>query len=94
MIRAYVGDYMEPTTINEQEMLNVTLYPNPANDCINVYIKDNKLSEKIFFSVFDIYGKNILNLPIESELTPISIAHLSNGIYIARIVYNNMKLNH
>ena len=50
------------------------------------------MGEKIFFSIYDIYGKNVLNLPIESELTPISIAHLSNGIYIARIINNNMEI--
>lgn len=92
MIRAYVGKYIEPTNIKESEKLNAVVYPNPANNYINVYIKGIDANKKIFFSIYDIFGKNVLNLPLESEQTPISIAHLPNGIYIARIMNENMEI--
>ncbi|MFN5093445.1 MAG: T9SS type A sorting domain-containing protein [Bacteroidota bacterium] len=68
------------TKIDDQEIIAFSVYPNPANDRIFVNGRNNSSTQ---VSIFDIYGKLVLNqMLIGREL---DIAELSAGSYILTI---------
>jgi hypothetical protein len=75
---------------NENEIL---LYPNPANNYINIQYLGNSLTN-IQVAIFDILGKNILNQNMNvsnKEDQKIDITHLPKGIYVVKITGNNFS---
>lgn len=82
----------------ENGKLKISLFPNPANNIINV--NSNVDSEVIgrVLKLYDASGKLCLTQIIQSENTVLNISHLSAGMYILRIegqsgshVYKIMK---
>lgn len=62
---------------------NVSFFPNPTKDTLNINL--GSLSESDYnFSMIDIDGKEVLNVPISNAklIEPISITTLSKGIYL------------
>lgn len=64
-------------SIDEHEGLNVSVYPNPANDLINI---KSTLSEGSI-TIFDMTGKLLLNQQISGAMNSINTSELKNGIY-------------
>lgn len=64
----------------------VSIYPNPANDHLNIVLK-NVTAEKISISIFDMTGKLALKCPVENSSEPIQLntAILPTGVYFYRI---------
>lgn len=63
---------------------NISIYPNPANDKLFINFNSDHLSEKINYSIIDLYGRIILeNKNISSEY--IDISRLKEGVYFIRI---------
>jgi hypothetical protein len=72
--------------IDEIENLNLTFYPNPANNEIFVTLPFPS-GEKVEISIFDIYGKLCINstlLSNKDETVKIDLSNLSDGIYILK----------
>lgn len=61
----------------------VTLYPNPANNVLNVNV--SQASAFLDYAVYDITGKKLLNGKVDASLTTINIAGLSAGSYIVKL---------
>jgi hypothetical protein len=61
---------------------NVTLYPNPVQDILHIVAGVN-INE---IEVYDLYGKAIVRQQAGSPNADISLGHLSNGVYMLRIV--------
>jgi hypothetical protein len=61
------------------------LYPNPANDRLYIKFNATNLSEKISYSIIDLYGRVVLenksNIP-----EYIDISSLADGVYFVRIL--------
>ena len=76
------------TTGIENWLLNsISLYPNPANDVINVQCTMNNVQVKAL-EVFDVYGKLIRT--VETVCTPslqtqINVSELASGMYFVRV---------
>ncbi|MHB9055246.1 MAG: T9SS type A sorting domain-containing protein [Paludibacteraceae bacterium] len=61
----------------------VSIFPNPAKDLLIVQLNKN---EDGMVSLYDISGKQIVNLPLNNEKTKqISLAGLSKGTYIVKV---------
>ncbi len=58
---------------------NVSLYPNPATDLLNVTVKENST-----FELIDITGKTVLLRTVEGT-SSINISKLSSGMYLAKV---------
>lgn len=71
------------STITNNE---ISLYPNPAKDYINIEIGDN---ENAVLRIFDILGTTVRTSKIKSRAN-IDIADLPEGMYIFRL-YTNKK---
>ena len=61
----------------------LSVYPNPANDILNITIQ--QFNPQCFLSIYNIYGQEIINQKIVDRKTQIEIKDLSCGIYIAKI---------
>ncbi len=66
------------------ETNKLTVYPNPSSGYISVG-GINEL-QKVSISIFDLYGKDLLN--VQTPLN-INISALSDGVYLIKIVQNN-----
>ncbi len=64
-------------SIDEVQGLNVSVYPNPANDLINI---KSTLSEGSI-TIFDMTGKLLINQQISGAMNSINTSELKNGIY-------------
>ncbi len=64
-------------SIDEHEGVNVSIYPNPANDLINI---KSTLSEGSI-TIFDMTGKLLINQQISGAMNSINTSELKNGIY-------------
>ena len=68
---------------------NISVYPNPAKNVINVKTADTKLLG-MAYSIYDNAGKVVLSGKITSENTSIELGNLAAGIYMLSIA-DNMK---
>ncbi len=69
--------------LDENLLSNVNLYPNPATDAISV---NGLIFNECTMQLVDLQGRVVLKQLVEDK-KPISIRHLTKGIYIA-VVYN------
>ena len=78
-----------PLTIQDLELSDLSIYPNPANDILNIKASSN-LSDRVA-TVFDVTGKRVLNEKIINN--KLNISKLQSGIYILRLEANGKLLN-
>ena len=64
--------------LNDQNQLNISIYPNPTSDI--VYINGNYSQLKV--GVFDILGKQLMNKSITNT---IDISQLEKGVYVLQL---------
>ncbi|MDT8413606.1 MAG: T9SS type A sorting domain-containing protein [Vicingaceae bacterium] len=78
--------YCLPTGINETlNSSNVSVYPNPAKDVLNISIPVNEKLTNIV--IYDVLGKIILEdkLVANGTISEIDITNLKSGMYIVRL---------
>ena len=63
----------------------VTLYPNPAQDIINLRSIDNMST----VNVFDVFGKNVANYEVSGNEAQVNVSKLASGMYVAKIATEN-----
>ena len=71
-------------SIDDQNYLNISIYPNPISDI--VYLDGNYSQLKAV--VYDILGKQVMNEPITDY---IDISQLDKGVYILKL-YDGVKV--
>lgn len=80
-----------PAGINDIENdISVYVYPNPANDVINVSINNSRQISGI--EINNIVGKNIYQSSIASTKTEIDMSNQTKGIYFIKIYYGQTFL--
>ncbi len=82
MMRPVFGDTL-PASIknNLTGKIEINLYPNPANNYINVDVEIERLYTEMHYSIYSIHGKKIRSKRFEPGY-PVNISELSNGLYI------------
>ena len=63
---------------------SISLYPNPANDIINVECTINNVQIEAM-EVFDVYGKLINTVNVMDSPTQINVSSLASGMYFVRV---------
>lgn len=69
--------------VEEISDLSITLSPNPSGEVVTFTYPAFAKAETL--TLFDLNGRSVLNQNINSTETAISVGHLSQGIYIARM---------
>lgn len=80
---------MSTTNLDDQLLLDVEIYPNPASDFIIVDSKDNEVADS--YVIFSPDGSKILIGDIEIEKQRIDISHLPHGAYIIELMKNGRQ---
>jgi aminopeptidase YwaD len=62
----------------------VRVFPNPANDILNIEIPQNAVS--LYYKIYDILGRQMQSGALQNQ---ISLKNLENGIYIFHIMDKN-----
>ena len=73
--------------INSYLLNSITLYPNPANDVVNVECTMNNV-QCLGIEVFDVFGKLINTVNVTENTTRINVSSLTNGMYFVRVTTN------
>ncbi len=64
------------------ELQNVTVYPNPANNMVNVNFPDY---ENTSAKLLDMLGRTVSEVPLLGERTSLDISNLNSGMYILKL---------
>lgn len=62
--------------------LNISVYPNPTSNFLQIGLKDPKDSE---ISLYDINGKMVYAQKFSSELPKVDVSNLANGTYVVHV---------
>lgn len=77
----------DPNTLGVKEAYannSVTVFPNPAADMVNVFIKD--LKGEATMTIFDAAGRNVSATMLTANQNSVSVNGLNAGVYIYRVV--------
>jgi len=69
---------------------NLIIYPNPAQDVLNIQFEDKNFGAVLF--IYDIHGKTVICKKIQQETLKINIGNLIPGVYILRLNFNQSFL--
>lgn len=83
MIRLNLGSAVG---IEENEMLASAIYPNPANETINLTL--NNVNENVLVEMIDVAGKIVLTKNCIGN-SVLNVADFARGIYTIRLTANN-----
>ena len=84
----YVTTGIDETGIN----LIASVYPNPSNEFLTLVVENNRI-ENLFFQLYDLQGKLLMNKKIERIQTAICIKEFADDIYFIKIRdrFNDLK---
>jgi Secretion system C-terminal sorting domain len=75
----------------EEIKVNCIVYPNPTKNTIKLSIESPDF-DNMSYRLFDINGKLIQEMKVESEKTEISMHNLVPSIYFLRVIKNRKEL--
>jgi|AntAceMinimDraft_17_1070374.scaffolds.fasta_scaffold00766_1 hypothetical protein len=91
------GDYRIDTILNDStfdfENNNICIYPNPAENYINIEINLSDTSD-IVINIYDIMGRRLLNINkqnILKEFINYDISEFAKGLYFITIIADNKQ---
>jgi hypothetical protein len=70
--------------------LNVSAYPNPTTDYLELKVENLQLSE-LSYKLYDIRGKVYQNKEIGNSITKIEMQNLPQGIYFIKVIDTKNK---
>ena len=76
----YLKVYYSPTEVAEMETSSVQLFPNPADQCINI-----EAEGMTHVSVYNMLGQFIFDAEVEDNMMKLNVSEWNNGIYLIRI---------
>jgi hypothetical protein len=70
-----------------------TIYPNPANDKLNIQINSNFFSPFSFLlTITDLQGREIYTTQLNSLTTEINISDFASGMYFVKVKLNDVEM--
>ena len=78
--------YVEGTaSVSDSELLNVSMYPNPATNFLNIAAKEAIQNA----TIYNVLGKKVMSLNINKSSESIDISNLSTGMYLIKYTVGN-----
>jgi plastocyanin len=79
------------TSISENQLSeSISIYPNPANDFINVKADSKMLGMN--YKLIDPTGRQVLNGKLNNEMTSLDIRQFASGIYLFQLNAKNEEI--
>lgn len=76
------------TSVSEETLSQAKIYPNPANDMVNVELPKGINNAKI--TIIDAVGRVVLNANVENSFANLNVSHLKEGAYFVKITADNV----
>ena len=76
-------NYEDITSINDNDDVNVNIYPNPVDDRLYIETLTQTLTQTI--EIYDIYGRRQQLSAISHQPSVIDVSNLNSGIYFVKI---------
>jgi len=70
---------------------NITIYPNPAEELLNVYLENIEIEEEILLQLYDINGKLLKTNRTKDTKSTINLSNNTAGMYILKIISGNNR---
>ena len=74
-----------PLSTDKNNIVNVSLYPNPAKGTLNISAK-NTIENA---TIYNVLGKKIKSFTVNAKTSSLDVSGLSRGIYILKYTANN-----
>ena len=75
-----------PESIDQAEEGTISLYPNPANNVLNIALQGSEVNEAV---VIDIYGKTVARTTVSEGNNTLNISALPAGMYFVQLRADN-----
>ncbi len=72
--------------IEEQSVPMFSVYPNPANDHVNIVSSNGAMTD---VQIFDVMGRLVKNVRVDAEYAVLDVSSMVDATYFVRIVYND-----
>jgi hypothetical protein len=69
--------------------LKITVYPNPTTGKVSIETNGTELSDQIKLALFDIHGRQIINIQNADTNSEIDLTDRANGVYFLRVHTSN-----
>ncbi len=79
MTLVYIGEKEEPDT-------EITVYPNPFADVLNIRFKQGQPSENTMYQIFDLSGKAVVSGRLSDTDSQVNLGRLANAQYLLLII--------
>jgi len=77
-----------PVGISNSAQQNITVFPNPAKNQFSV-VNSNPINNLETIEIFDVMGKQVKSIQVNSNKTDILIEELKTGVYLLKFIYFN-----
>lgn len=68
-------------SVNDSEIVGLSVYPNPANDVLNIQTR----TEQTSVAIFNVLGQQVVNQKLNGLNSTLNVASLKTGIYFATV---------
>ena len=93
-IDAFQFTNSQPLSVKDEEVLNVSVYPNPTSALLSVNLERNNLNiTQTKVSLFNIAGQRVLETAPSSSKFELNISELSSGLYILNVKDNAKNIS-
>ena len=76
-------------SINEADKTLFSIYPNPANDVVNIDLEENKEWDRL--QLIDVSGKVVIDKNITSNSITLNTSELDRGVYFINLIGEQKK---
>lgn len=84
------GNTDKAAILKNEAIFAVNVYPNPANDIINLTVPTDEFSYNIL--IFNQLGQVVKSLIAQDNLTTIRVADLNQGIYLVKVISDSGEI--
>lgn len=77
----------------KQSSIDLSLYPNPFIDVVNIAIKGDIEASTLNYSIIDMNGRELKSGKLMSNPYPLELAAYSNAFYFIKIFSNNHSIS-
>ncbi len=88
VVKTSVAYNLNSIGVADKDLLEMSIYPNPAVDVLNVSIDDYQDAQ---VQITDLTGKVVLTQALSSK--EVNISHLNSGLYMLNVQSGNLQAN-
>ncbi len=84
------NDFIPLSSASSQVLMHI--YPNPVQNKIQVQLNNITNYQNTQLYIYDVYGKLLLQNPLQQASSTINVAHFNNGIYLCQLIIDGQTV--